>query len=160
MWTSLGFRKALKTATQYPAMIMTPAFSYWVFGPIESSLKSTFCCSRTSRLGVSFLHSWINAGVTILGQLLCSFLVIGPSRYGGTNNIISSFLVSSLGFHIISVITLALIQLLERCDSCCISSCCKSTIQRTVLDVDDPNQLIFFRQKENEAREMDDLNNA
>ena len=161
MWTSLGFRKALKTATQYPAMIMTPAFSYWVFGPIESSLKSTFCCSRTSRLGVSFLHSWINAGVTILGQIIFSLLCGGSSRqYSGPP--ILNFVYFSLGFHIISVLTLALIQLLERCDkdSCCISSCCKSTIQRTVLDVDDPSRQIFFRQKEDEVREMNDLNNA
>merc|ERR1711971_403235 len=160
MWTSLGFRKALRTATQYPAMIMTPAFSYWVFGPIESSLKSTFCCSRTSRLGVSFLHTWINAGVTILGQIIFSLLCKPIYLLLGFRlPPILNFVCFSLGFHIISVLTLALIQLLERCDkvSCCTSSCCTCctcctcicctcctcctyTIQRTVLDVDDPSR--------------------
>ena len=95
-----------------------------------------------------------------MGQLVFSLLVGNDSNFAASG--FMNFVTFSLGFHIISVLTLALIQLLERCDkdSCCISSCCKSTIQRTVLDVDNSDQLIFFRQKENEAREMDDLNNA
>ena len=68
----------------------------------------------------------------------------------------------SIGLHFISVLTLALIQLLERCDkySCCINSCCRSNIQRTVLDVDDSTKQILFRQKEDEEKEMDNLNKA
>ena len=145
-------KKAFKTVINFPAMILTPAFSYWVFGPIESSSS---CCktARTTRIGVSFLHSWINAGVTIAGQITYYYLA-GERGF-------EVVLYISLGLHFISVLTLALIQLLEHCDkdSCCISSCCKSTIQRTVLDVDDPSRQILFRQREDE-REMDDLNNA
>ena len=152
MCASLGMKKAFKTVTNFPAMILTPTFSYWVFGPIESFSS---CCktTRTTRIGVSFLHSWINAGVTIVGQLTFYYLVGERSYF--------DFLYMSLGLHFMSVLTLALIQLLERCDkvSCCTSSCCKSTIQRTVLDVDDPSRQILFRQGEDE-REMDDLNNA
>ena len=150
MCASLGMRKAIKTVINFPAMILTPAFSYWVFGPIENSSS---CCktTRTTRIGVSFLHSWINAVITIAGQATYVYLVsvdVVPYMY--------------LGLQFISVLMLALIQLLERCDkdSCCPSSCCKSTIQRTMLDVDDPSRQIFFRQREDEAREMDDLNNA
>jgi len=154
MCASLGMRKAIKTVINFPAMILTPAFSYWVFGPIESSSS---CCktTRTTRIGVSFLHSWINAVITIAGQVTYVYLVYSRS-FGWIYGIMA------LGLHFVSVLMLALIQLLERCDkdSCCPSSCCKSTIQRTVLDVDDPSRQIFFRQREDEAREMDDLNNA
>ena len=154
MCASLGMRKAFKTVINFPAMILTPAFSYWVFGPIENSSS---CCktTRTTRIGVSFLHSWINAGVTIVGQITYYYLV------GVRISVFIYLLYISLGLHFISVLTLGLIQLLERCDkdSCCISSCCKSTIQRTMLDVDDPSRQILFRQSEDE-REMDDLNNA
>ena len=151
MCASLGMRKAFKTVINFPAMILTSAFSYWVFGPIESSSS---CCktTRTTRIGVSFLHSWINAVITIAGQATYVYLV-------SVDVVLGLFF---LGLQFISVLMLALIQLLERCDkdSCCPSSCCKSTIQRTVLDVDDPSRQIFFRQREDEAREMDDLNNA
>ena len=113
MCASLGMRKAIKTVINFPAMILTPAFSYWVFGPIESSSS---CCktTRTTRIGVSFLHSWINAVITIAGQATYVYLVsvdVVPYMY--------------LGLQFISVLMLALIQLLERCDkdSCCPSSC-------------------------------------
>ena len=152
MCASLGMRKAFKTVINFPAMILTSAFSYWVFGPIESSSS---CCktTRTTRIGVSFLHSWINAVITIAGQVTYVFLVSDRNNFG--------WIYVSLGLHFFSVLMLALIQLLERCDkdSCCPSSCCKSTIQRTLLDVDEPSRQILFRQGEDE-REMDDLNNA
>ena len=74
MWASIGFKKTIKTITQFPALILTPIFSYWVFGPMESKSCSNLCCRENSRLGLSFFHTWINAGLTIVGQIIFSYL--------------------------------------------------------------------------------------
>ena len=157
MWASIGFKKTIKTITQFPALILTPIFSYWVFGPIESTTScSNLCCHENSRLGLSFFHTWINAGLTIVGQIVFTYLFFDILNTGG------SFPVYALAIipHVFCVILLLLIQFLSQCN-CCNSPCCNEITHRTLLDVQNPNEVIVFEQKDKvlEEQEMENVNN-
>ena len=151
MWTSIGFRKTLKTIVNFPAIILTPAFSYWVFGPVESFRCPTWCRGGNSKLGVSFTHTWINVGLTVLGQVIFSFTVLSSTKHS------TAFLYVSLPLHAFSIIMLILLQFLQKCNccTCCTTGCCESITQRTLLDVDNPLEKIEFKQTDNEEHEME-----
>ena len=158
MWSSIGIKKTIKIIGEFPAMILTPAFSYWVFGPISSYSTSNWCCGGNNKLGVSFFHTWINVGITILGQFFCAFIFFGnePSnvKFLKTYTLVLTISVPS---HLISIIMLALIQTLDRSKSCP-SSFCNSVTQRTLLNVDDPTKQIFFGQQNRTENELDSKN--
>ena len=168
MWTSIGFRKTLKTVVNFPAIILTPAFSYWVFGPIESLSCPTGCRGSNSRLGASFLrpsflHTWINVGLTLLGQVIFvlivdlsktdhtkGFLFVSlPIMLGQSPSTGTSSTIFSIPLHILGIIMLILLQFLEKCN-CCTSSCCESITHPTLLNVDNPLEKIKFQQRVNE----------
>ena len=143
MWASIGFKKTIKTITQFPALILTPIFSYWVFGPMESKSCSNLCCRENSRLGLSFFHTWINAGLTIVGQIIFTFLFYDILKR-------EPFYVIAIILHVFCVILLLLIQC---------NCCCDEITHRTLLDVKNPNEVIVFEQKENvlEEHEMESM---
>ena len=159
MWASIGFRKSLKTIANFPAIILTPAFCYWVFAPIESFSCSTWCCRGNSKLGVSFLHTWFNIGITVLGQVV--FAISSTDKFQGKGfvsnrlgkNHLPDFLGIPLSCHIFSISLLIILQCLEKCN-CCKSSCCNSITKRTLLNVDNPLEKIEFHQRDNEEHEM------
>ena len=176
MWTSIGFRKTLKTVVNFPAIILTPAFSYFVFGPIKSFSCPTGCRGSNSRLGASFLrpsflHTWINVGLTLLGQVIFvlivdlsktdhtkGFLFVSlPLMLGQSPSTGTSSTIFSIPPHILSIIMLILLQFLEKCNccTCCTSSCCESITQRTLLNVDNPLEKIEFQQTNNKEHEME-----
>ena len=150
MWASIGFRKTLKTVVNFPAIILTPAFSYWVFGPVETFSCLTWCRGGNSNLGVSFTHTWINVGLTVLGQVIFAFLVYRPGDGYGDGVL----LIISLSIHAFSIIMLILLQFLQKCN-CCTSSCCESITQRTMLNVDNPLEKIEFQQTANKEHELE-----
>jgi len=158
MWASIGFKKTIKTITQFPALILTPIFSYWVFGPIESKSCSNLCCRENSRLGLSFFHTWINAGLTIVGQIIFSYLFFDILKQDHTCYCRFPFYAQATTLHVFCVILLLLIQFLSQCN-CCKSSCCDEITQRTLLDVKNPNEVIVFEQKEKvlEEQEMENM---
>ena len=143
MWASIGFQRTMKTIANFPAIVLTPAFSYWVFGPFSCP---TWCRGGNSNLGVSFLHTWINAGLTVYGQLMFVTIVFLNSN---GDSIYKMFAVYSLPCHILSIIMLILLQCLQKCN-CCTSSCCESITQRTLLNVDNPLEKIEFQQRVSE----------
>ena len=144
MWASIGFQRTIKTIANFPAIILTPVFSYWVFGPIEGFSCPTWCRGGNSNLGVSFLHTWINVSLTVFSQLMFSIIVFFTSNGG-----LSMFAYTSLPCHILSIIMLILLQCLQKCN-CCTSSCCESITQRTLLNVDNPLEKIEFYQRVSE----------
>ena len=150
MWASIGFRKTQKTVVNFPALILTPAFSYWVFGPVEAFSCQTWCRGGNSRLGLSFLHSWINFIITVSGQLV--FVILKDPREALIN-----FLVTSFPFHVFGAIFLILLQFLQKCNccTCCTTGCCESITQQTLLDVDNPLEKIEGKQTNNEEHEME-----
>ena len=160
MWASIGFKETIKTIIQFPALILTPMFSYWVFGPIESKSCSNLCCRENSRLGLSFLYTWINAGLTIVGQIIFTYLFydILDNDLCKDNGCGFPYYAIAIILHVFCVILLLLIQFLSQCN-CCNSSCCDEITQRTLLDVQNPNEVILFKQKDKvlEEREMENV---
>ena len=109
-----------------------------------------------SLLGVSFLHTWINVAITIAGQVSFA-LIIDPHLLDAV--VVLSMTV--LPFQAISIIMLILVQILHRCRccGCCNSDCCNPITERTLLNVDDPLEQIFFdRQKNNKCEDDIEMN--
>ena len=156
MWASIGFKKTIKTITQFPALILTPIFSYWVFGPMESKSCTNLCCRENSRLGLSFFHTWINAGLTIVGQIIFTFLFYDILKQ---DDIGMPLYAIAIILHVFCVILLLLIQILSQCNRCCNSSCCDEITHRTLLDVQNPNEVIVYEQKDKvlEEHEMENV---
>merc|ERR1712079_552493 len=77
LWTSLGFKRACNLTWTYPAFVLTPAFGTWTFGPVKQSNPSTSkCCTscKSDILSVSYLHTWVNYVVSLIGHIT-TFLV-------------------------------------------------------------------------------------
>ena len=66
LYLSLGIKKATSTVIALPALVLTPVFSFFTFGPH----KSGGCCpykKSEQKICLSFRLSWINAVLTICG---------------------------------------------------------------------------------------------
>ena len=118
---ALGIRKATTTIIQFPAIVLTPAFTFWTFGPISS----TSCCiykKNEPMIYLSYRFTWINA-------LLTSCITVGLLAYAWFYDYYrvmyepeyyySACALVSLIWNQLSLITLAMIQCLGKCP--CIS---------------------------------------
>ena len=66
-----GWKKALVTCFDYPALLLMPSFSMWSFGASE---KTSLCNrQRNSKVGVSFTVTFINSLIT-MGGLVITFI--------------------------------------------------------------------------------------
>ena len=125
-------RKGTSAILAHPALILTPAFTCWTFGNEFllscSATQAEACCicqRGAPQLRVSFRLTWINALMTITGCL------VWTSRFYGRNATLDSFThlltAPNLGTYItmtcpyllVSLITLLLIQFLDKCTNCC-----------------------------------------
>merc|ERR1719400_157867 len=70
-----GFKNTAKLVWQYPAMILTPIFTFWTMGPKKTNSTNKSCCgcwsSNDMRIGVSYFYSFLNCFITISGSLFC-----------------------------------------------------------------------------------------
>ena len=70
-----GFKNTAKLVWQYPAMILTPIFTFWTMGPKKTNSTKTSCfgcwSSNDMRIGVSFFYTFVNFFITISGSLFC-----------------------------------------------------------------------------------------
>ena len=68
-----GFKKTAKLVWQYPAMLLTPIFSFWTMGPKKTASSKKACCgcwsSNDMRIGISFFYTFVNILITISGSL-------------------------------------------------------------------------------------------
>ena len=75
---AIGFKNAWRLFWNYPATLLTPTFSFWTLGPIQTN--STFTWKKgfgfqtdSSKVGVSFFYTFINIIITFCGTLCCYF---------------------------------------------------------------------------------------
>ena len=107
-----GFRNTAKLVWQYPAMILTPIFTFWTMGPKKTVSTTTSCCgygsSNDMRIGVSYLYTFLNCFLTIGGSLFC-LLITHQNPYFFQ----CSFLDSSIcgNFHIPLIVISVLLPL-------------------------------------------------
>jgi len=122
---ALGFKKAIKSIIAQPALIMTPIFSFWTFGPV----KSDSCCAykrSEPRICLSFRLTWFNAIWSFCGTF--GMVVVHEcfiSWHPWSSGIFNLFLIAYLPFFALAIICLLLIQFMDKCASCC-CRCCKN----------------------------------
>ena len=143
LFSSMGFKNTFKMIVQYPAIILTPVFSYWTFGDPKG------CCRRNpdNKLKVSFRLTWGNVVMTASGNLGL-FLVHFFTKDLSDPLITKHFIImqyhypSNLFLHIISGsclvvswITLIILQNLQKVQKCCFSFCCGQVFQKTAMNL-------------------------
>ena len=69
---------------RYPAFVLTPSFGSWTFGPVAQETSSSKCCKpcQSNVLSISYLHTWVNYAISLIGIVL-TFLAEIESRCSG-----------------------------------------------------------------------------
>ena len=82
---SLGVKKAVSTIINHPALVLTPTFSFWRFGPV----RADGCCAyqrKESKICLSFRLTWVNTLLTFCGMatlfLYPLFIFQSKEEYG------------------------------------------------------------------------------
>ena len=148
---SLGIKKATTTVIAHPALMLTPVFSFWTFGPPTSG----GCCAYKKaepKIYLSFKLTWINSLLTLCGSfgvvaIYETVISIDPPwdlsylDSGVANSIFAYFLIITLPLFALAAICLLLIQFLDRC-SCCCCKCfkenCLPMTEKVVYDTENP----------------------
>ena len=147
MWRAVGFRKTLKVLRSFPALILMPMVTVWVIGPTR---KQCLVLERNgangNMLALSYLHTWINACVMLLSQLLIFFLYIFPlvseDEHIWFPDEFLILSVASFSLFLFALVLIALIQFSSRFACCSTDSWYVPKIHRTGYDVDNPDVLI------------------
>ena len=143
LWASLGFKNALKVCLNYPALVLTPCFGSWTFGSTVQ-IKTSNCCMssayKNSQITVSYFHTWVNYGISLIGAIVTLSLAFALDRDLLGGFFTDCFAISC--FLIIAVLPIC-IGFVQTVDICCnfLCRCCPSkcfpAVQHSVLDVDD-----------------------
>ena len=123
---ALGIRKATSTLIKFPAFVLTPAFTFWTFGPVAS----TSCCiyrKNEQKIHLSYRLTWINAFLTsfIAGGLLAYRVEI--SNHYELRGVLPSIVIGfgiTLALLALSFLTLIFIQCPGKCSCLCCSESC------------------------------------
>ena len=126
---------------QYPALLLTPVFSYWTFGDLKGCCKG----NPESKLKVSFRLSWGNFVITALGNLglfAVHFSMKESVDKDGNLTENMAYYIISCSFLVLSWITLIILHNLQKCQRCCYTCCCHE-YQKTYLDPNNPDELVY-----------------
>ena len=153
---TVGPRRALSTMKTYPAIVLTSCFSFFTVGPVAtaSSCSAHFNGERR-KIRISFFHTWINVIITFAGLSMIpsasSINLYVENDLGVVSEDFYSNLLLLISFTSVPVLVLGgvlpliLIQLLDRCQSCCCTSClrhnCLPIRNLAILDADHIDQI-------------------
>ena len=137
---ALGIKKTIKCIIAQPALILTPIFCFWTFGPV----KSDGCCAyrrSESKICLSFRLTWFNAIFSFCGTLgmvaVYESFITGRAPWSYVDMVLSIYLY--LVLFALAIICLLLIQIMDKC-SCCCCCCCKDKCypmtEKIVLDTE------------------------
>ena len=151
LWVTLGFKKAAKACFNYPALILTPCFGTWTFGPAAGTNELTSnCCGscKSNKLRASYKHTWVSYGITLIGTIV-TFAVGYEYEWRKLSNFGVHFtkdewesLPVVISWVLIIVILPILIGFVQGVDKCCncLCKCCPTkcfpVVERAELDVD------------------------
>ena len=148
----MGFRRSVSIIWKFPALLITPVFSHWTMGPINSSKQScNFQICYGKKLGVSFFHTWIN----FLFSIIVSNTSLAQSITDGYGLQASPLKLRFIGLLVIiyylpTTILLILIQTIDKCKKCCCSQWCITNClpitKRTILDPNKMDELIVYQE--------------
>ena len=138
---SLGIKKATTTVIAHPALMLTPVFSFWTFGPPTSG----GCCAykkAEQRIHLSFRLTWINYILTLSGSfgvVAIDEIFLKVNQLGWDSDLANISFFITLPLFAIATICLLLIQFLDLC-SCCCCTCfdenCLPMIEKVVYDTE------------------------
>ena len=136
---AIGIKQTAKIITKYPAIFLTPVFSYWTIGPVKSvstvtSPKKCFSFKR-QYLGVSYWHTWINTLITMICTLTGSCLY--AYEFAG---ILIPYIFAIL---FLGALPILIIQF-KKCFCC--NCCCNLQTNMTFIDVYQTDKLITLEQ--------------
>ena len=121
--SNIGPKRTLRLMFQFPALFLTPVFSFWTFGDKKGCY---FCKTQIDRkVQVSFTLSWINFSLSVITNTGLLINNLTKARVLGH----SIFHIISCSCLVLSGFTLKFIQNLK-------------SLKRTVLDPDSPSQVI------------------
>ena len=138
----LGIKKATLTVIAHPALVLTPTFSFWTFGP----RRSGGCCAykmTEPRICLSFRLTWMNSVLTLfemLGLMAISETFINQSR-SFLSFVYGLFVLINVPIFAAAVICLLFIQFLDKCECCCcgcFEENCLPMTEKTNLDTEKP----------------------
>ena len=140
---AIGIKQTVKIITKYPAIFLTPVFSYWTIGPVKSvstvtSPKKCFSFKR-QYLGVSYWHTWINTLITMICTIT-GFFFYSPDGY---NDYIDYNLTIKITLLLLGALPILILQF-KKCFCC--NCCCNLPTNMTVLDVYHTEKLIPLEQ--------------
>ena len=81
LWSTLGFKKACKACFNCPALVLTPCFGTWTFGPaVQNNESASNCCMsfESNKISASYKHTWVTFGITLIGAIVT--FVVGYER--------------------------------------------------------------------------------
>ena len=132
IYMALGIRKATSTIIKFPAIVLTPAFTFWAFGPISSNA----CCvykREEPKIHLSYRLTWINALFTscMTGGLL-AYAGFMTSWYPG----FAIIFFTACALVPLSLLTLVLIQCLPKCSCCPCNENCLPMKPKVIYDTE------------------------
>ena len=159
LWATFGFKNAAKACFNYPALVLTPCFGTWTFGPEvqnnESSSNSKCCIfCESNKISVSYKHTWVTFGISLIGAIV-TFVVGYENQYEKISNFdrdVTNFfeygygpewkagatMISLVLTIVILPILIGFVQGVDKCCNCC--TCCPTkcvpVVERIELDVD------------------------
>ena len=140
---ALGIRRATSTIINFPAIVLTPAFTFWTFGPISSSSTCNIYKKNESKIHLSYRLTCINALFTTFMTvvlLACAWFVIRHEENHYAWYEIKNLYIEGFGFNIygifflgtfilawalamFSVLSLVLVMCLGKCSRCPLPVC-------------------------------------
>ena len=151
----------------FPALILTPAFSFWIIGPYGALHRTSNQVDSTKKFVVSYFHSWINVALTVGGSII-TWSVIGhitkKCRGSHTQEELDeecekldvNQLLISLPLLAFSMLLFFLIQYIDHWKCCTIL---QPVTQRTLYSIENPTLVIDLKdQHDLEQTEM--VNNS
>ena len=76
IWKTAGLKKTIEMIINFPALILTPAFSFWIIGPYGKLHRTSNQLDSSKKFLVSYFHSWINVALTVAGSII-TWSVVG-----------------------------------------------------------------------------------
>ena len=137
--SAVGLKRGFYVVLKFPALVLTPMFSFWTVGP---SGTSTACCGRfncsNNELKVSFRQTWVNVIISTFGCVSYVAIFLDTELlfwYFLYHRVIPFLVLYFLG----AVFPLLLLQFLDKCKKCCCACClpCFPVLNVTTLDVDE-----------------------
>ena len=175
IWKTAGLKKTIEMIINFPALILTPAFSFWIIGPYGKLHRTSNQLDSSKKFLVSYFHSWINVALTFAGSII-TWSVVGninkkEDEVLGENQLLVdditkteeedekldvNQLLISLPLLAFSILLFFLIQYIDQWKCC---SILQPVTQRTLYSIENPTLVIDLKEQHDlEQTEM--VNNS